>query len=66
MATNYQKQAKIVNFLFPESDDVELDDKPVAYANPMIVLLAKKDIVVSQFNSSRGIKETGGGGLLDP
>ena len=35
------------------------------YAYPISVLLAKKDAFVSQIISSRAMKQTGGGGLLD-
>ncbi|KAH0776453.1 hypothetical protein KY290_007864 [Solanum tuberosum] len=66
MARNCPKRAKIVNCLLAESEDVEPDEETVAYANPMSVLLAKKDVAVSQFISSRAMKQTGGGGLLDP
>lgn len=48
---------KIVNCLLAESDDVEPDEEPVAYANPMRVLLDKKKCCCISIYSIEGDKE---------
>lgn len=60
---NCTKWAKKFYCFFYEVDDVEPHEDPVACVNPISLLF--DDVEVSQYISSRAIKQTGGGGLFD-